>query len=80
MRAPTLAESYYSATNVSPSSAFVQLPANSAAAKLLGFSNLKPEKSTNYSLGFVFRPAPKLTITLDAYQVKIRDQIGRAHV
>ena len=74
-RAPTLAESYYSATNVSPSSAFVQLPANSAAAKLLGFSNLGPEKSTNYSAGFVFRPAPKLVITLDAYQVKIRNRI-----
>lgn len=74
-RAPTLAESYYSATNVSPTSAFVQLPANSAAAKLLGFSNLKPEKSTNYSAGFVFRLAPKLVVTLDAYQVKIRNRI-----
>jgi iron complex outermembrane receptor protein len=74
-RAPTLAESYYSATNVSPTSAFVQLPANSAAAKLLGFDNLRPEKSTNYSLGFVFRPASRLVITLDAYQVKIRDRI-----
>jgi iron complex outermembrane receptor protein len=74
-RAPTLAESYYSATNVSPTSAFVQLPANSAAAKLLGFDNLKPEKSTNYSIGTVIRPVPRLTITLDAYQVKIRDRI-----
>ena len=74
-RAPTLAESYYSATNVSPTAAFVQLPANSAAAKLLGFSDLKPERSTNYSLGTVIRPAPRLTITLDAYQVKIRDRI-----
>jgi iron complex outermembrane receptor protein len=74
-RAPTLAESFYSATNVSPTSAFVQLPANSAAAKLLGFANLKPEKSTNYSIGTVIRPAARLTITLDAYQVKIRDRI-----
>ena len=74
-RAPTLAESFYSATNVSPTSAFVQLPANSAAAKLLGFENLKPEKSTNFSGGMVFRPAPKLTITLDAYQVRIKDRI-----
>jgi iron complex outermembrane receptor protein len=74
-RAPTLAESFYSATNVSPTSAFVQLPANSAAAKLLGFANLKPEKSTNYSLGTVIRPIPRLTITLDAYQVKIEDRI-----
>ena len=74
-RAPTLAESFYSATNVSPTSAFVQLPANSAAAKLLGFSNLSPEKSVNYSLGFVFRPAPRLTMTIDAFQVRIRNRI-----
>lgn len=74
-RAPTLAESFYSATNVSPTAAFVQLPANSAAAKLIGFQNLKPEKSTNYSLGVVVRPAEQLTITLDAYQVGIRDRI-----
>jgi iron complex outermembrane receptor protein len=74
-RAPTLAESFYSATNVSPTSAFVQLPANSAAAKLIGFANLKPEKSTNYSLGTVIRPVRHLTITLDAYQVKIEDRI-----
>lgn len=74
-RAPTLAESFYSATNVSPTTAFVQLPANSAAAKLIGFPNLRPEKSTNYSIGTVIRPARRLTITLDAYQVRIRDRI-----
>lgn len=74
-RAPTLAESYYSATNVSPTSAFVQLPANSAAAKLLGFSNLRPEKSTTYSIGTVIRPLPRLTLTVDAFQVRIRDRI-----
>ncbi|WP_448663824.1 TonB-dependent receptor plug domain-containing protein [Sphingomonas sp. CJ20] len=74
-RAPTLAESYYSATNVSPSSAFVQLPANSAAAKLIGFQNLEPEKSTNFSAGVVFAPVSRLTITADAYQVKIRNRI-----
>jgi iron complex outermembrane recepter protein len=74
-RAPTLAESYYSATTVSTQSAFVQLPANSAAAKLLGFRNLKPEKSTNFSAGVVVRPAPRLSITLDAYQISVRDRI-----
>ncbi|MBY0521115.1 MAG: TonB-dependent receptor, partial [Sphingomonas sp.] len=74
-RAPTLAESFYSATNVSPTSAFVQLPANSAAAKLIGFNNLQPEKSTNYSLGFVFRPTPRLTATLDVYQVSVDNRI-----
>jgi len=74
-RAPTLAESFYSATNVSPTSAFVQLPANSAAAKLLGFANLSPEKSTSYSAGLVLRPADRLTLTADVYQIKIRDRI-----
>lgn len=74
-RAPTLAEEFYSATSVSPTSAFVQLPANSAAAKLLGFGNLKPEKSINFSLGTVIRPMPKLTFTVDAYQIRIRDRV-----
>jgi iron complex outermembrane receptor protein len=74
-RAPTLAESFYSATNVSPTSATVQLPANSAAAKLLGFQDLKPEKSRNYSIGTVIRPIDRLTLTVDAYQVSIRDRI-----
>ena len=74
-RAPTLAESYYSATNVGPTTAFVQLPANSAAAKLIGFQNLKPEKSTNFSIGTVIRPVSRLSITVDAYQVRIRDRI-----
>jgi iron complex outermembrane recepter protein len=74
-RAPTLAEEFYSATNVGPTTAFVQLPANSQAAKLLGFQNLKPEKATNFSLGAVIRPIPKMTITIDAYQIKIKDRI-----
>lgn len=74
-RAPTLAESFYSATNVSPTSAFVQLPANSAAAKILGFQNLQPEKSTTYSFGTVLRPVDRLTLTADAYQVKIKNRI-----
>lgn len=74
-RAPTMAESFYSATNVSPTSAFVQLPPNSGAAALLGFSPLKPEKSENFSLGFVTHPLPNLTITLDAYQISVKRRI-----
>jgi iron complex outermembrane receptor protein len=74
-RAPTLAESYYSATNVGPTTAFVQLPPNSAAAKLVGVDGLKPERSTNFSVGLVLNPANNLSITLDAYQIKIRDRI-----
>ena len=74
-RAPTLAEEYYSATNVSPTSAFVQLPPNAPAAKLVGIDGLKPEDATNYSLGVVLRPADRITATLDAYQIKIQDRI-----
>ena len=76
IRAPTLAESYYSATNVSPTSAVVQLPPNSAAAAILGFKPLSPEKATNFSAGLVAHPAPRLTISLDAYQVRITDRIA----
>ncbi len=74
-RAPTLAEEYYSGTNVSPSFAQVQLPANSTASQSAGFAPLKPEKSTNYSLGLVFHPASKLQITVDAYQIDIKSRI-----
>lgn len=74
-RAPTLAEEFYSATNVSPSSATVQLPANSPAALLAGFSALKPEKSDNFSLGFVAHPLPRLQVSLDAYEIDLRDRI-----
>jgi iron complex outermembrane recepter protein len=74
-RAPTLAEEYYSSVNVGPGTTFGQLPPNSAAAQTLGFSKLKPEKSTNFSAGFVLHPLPKLQITVDAYQIKIRDRI-----
>lgn len=74
-RAPTLAEEYYSATNVSPTSASVQLPADSAAAKAAGFSSLKPEKSDNYSLGFVAHPLAKLQVTADLYEIDIHDRI-----
>ena len=75
-RAPTLAEEYYSTTNVGPSTAFVQLPPNAPAAQLLGLgSGLKPEKSISYSLGVVFRPIPRLTGTLDVYQTTIRNRI-----
>lgn len=74
-RAPTLAEEYYSATQVSPTSASVFLPSYSAAAKLLGVQPIKAEKSDNFSLGAVFTPSERLTASLDAYQIVIHDRI-----
>jgi len=74
-RAPTLAEEYYSSVNVGPGSTFGQFPANSPSSSSLGFGRLKPEKSTNISFGFVAHPAPKLQLTVDAYQIKIKNRI-----
>ena len=74
-RAPTMAEQFYSATNVSPTTAFVQLAPNSPGAALVGVNGLKPEKSTNYSAGLVLHPDPKVSITLDAYQISITNRI-----
>ncbi len=74
-RAPTLAEEFYSATNVAPTFAVVQLPANSPAAKQIGFNDLEAEKSVNFSGGFVLHPAAGLQITLDAYQIRIKKRI-----
>ena len=74
-RAPTLAEQYYSATNVAPTSAFVQLAPNSAGAKLVGVDGLKAERSTNLSLGMVMKPIAKMTATLDAYRIVIKSRI-----
>ena len=74
-RAPTLAEEYYSGTNVSPNSADVQLPPNSSASSQAGFGSLKPETSHNYSVGFVYHPIPRLQITADAYDIIIHNRI-----
>ncbi|MGB6449435.1 MAG: TonB-dependent receptor, partial [Steroidobacteraceae bacterium] len=75
-RAPTLAEEYYSSTNVTPTSAFVQLPPDSAGGKLIGLGNgLEPEHSVNFSLGFVWRPTPGVIGTLDLYHNNLTHRI-----
>jgi iron complex outermembrane recepter protein len=74
-RAPTLAEEYYRATNVSPDSATVQLQPNSKAATDLGLGGLKPETSRNYSFGFALKPLPGITATIDAYWIDINNRI-----
>lgn len=74
-RAPSLANEYYSALAVGPDSASGTLAANSAAARLLGATPLKPEYATNLTAGLVYSPLKRLHITLDAYQIDIRDRI-----
>ena len=74
-RAPSLAEEYYSNVSESPASVFGLLAANSAAAKLIGAQPLKPEQSTNYNVGLVLTPTKDLHLTIDAYQIDIRNRI-----
>ncbi len=54
------------------------LPASDALARSFGAQDLKPEKSTNLSLGLAWRPQRQTSFTLDAYRIKIRDRITRS--
>ncbi len=74
-RAPTLAEQGYSATNVGPTSATLQLAPSSSGAASAGFGSLGPEESLNFSVGTVIRPIDRLVVTLDGYYIKINDRI-----
>ncbi|TRL31200.1 TonB-dependent receptor [Methylosinus sporium] len=74
-RAPTLAEEFYTQSKVSPFSAIIQLAPNSAAAALAGAKALKPEKSTNVTVGLVLEPLSNLHASVDAYQIDLRDRI-----
>lgn len=51
------------------------LRADSPEAALLGGTSLKPEESTNYSLGLVWRPVENASFTVDAYQIDIENRI-----
>jgi iron complex outermembrane receptor protein len=74
-RAPTLGEEFYSGINVGPTSVGGIFAPNSPGASALGISGLKPETSTNYSIGVVTHFLPKLTMTLDAYSINIENRI-----
>ena len=50
-------------------------PATHPVSAYLGAEALKPEESINYSVGFTLTPMSGLTLTIDAYSIKIEDQI-----
>ncbi|WP_406818846.1 TonB-dependent receptor plug domain-containing protein [Pseudomonas sp. KnCO4] len=82
-RAPSLANSLFSARSttygvvdgVYQSINYGVLLVDSAAAQALGAEPLKPEKSTNYSLGLAWQPSERLAFTADAYLINVRDRI-----
>lgn len=51
-------------------------PVTSAIAQFYGAESLRPERSTNYGLGFIFDPSSDLNLTVDAYSVRVRNRIG----
>lgn len=80
-RAPALAQSGYAYTGLSTQTGTLNftstrgLPVESAEARALGAKPLKPEKSQDYSLGFVYTPVHNASLTVDAYQITIDDRI-----
>jgi iron complex outermembrane recepter protein len=50
-------------------------PVTSLIAQHYGARQLRPEMSTNYSAGIVFNPGDEFVVTLDAYQINVKDRI-----
>lgn len=80
-RAPSLAQQIYSSTSQSSINGnlidYRNVAVDSDVAKALGATTLKPEKSHNVSLGLTLQPTDATSITLDAYQIKIKDRIAQ---
>lgn len=73
--APTLAQEHYSGVALSPTAARGLMAVNSPGAQANGAAPLKAERSTNVSGGIVVEPIHKLHVTVDVYQINLRDQI-----
>jgi len=84
-RAPSLQQQYFSSstsawsanpvTGVLSQNITTYAQPGSPEATALGSKALKPEKSRNYSVGFVATPAKNLDVTVDFYQIDIKDRI-----
>ncbi len=76
--APGLGTQNLQITKVTPTSEALTAAVNSPAARALGATALKPEKATNYSVGFTFSPTRTFNAAIDFYQIEITDQLGRS--
>ncbi len=78
-RAPTLHQIYDQSTQASFSGGLIQTSGlfnnNSKQAFLLGIPKLKPEKSTNFTVGIGAKPTNNLSLTLDYYDITIKDRV-----
>ncbi|TWI98687.1 iron complex outermembrane receptor protein [Mucilaginibacter frigoritolerans] len=78
-RAPSLQQMNFSNTNteiVNGNLVYTKtVPNYSPIARAAGIPKLTPETSTNYSLGFTWAPIPQLNVSVDGYDVKIKNRI-----
>jgi len=78
-RAPSLPQIHFSSTftNVVAGQIFDQViaPNTSQLAKEVGIPELKEETSNNFSLGFVAKIGKKFNLTVDGYQIRVKDRI-----
>jgi len=78
-RAPSLQQKYFSNTLTSFSNGgLVQSRVannNDPITKLAGIPSLKQETSNNMSLGFSWKPTQGLSVTVDGYQIKMKDRV-----
>ena len=78
-RAPSLQQEYFTSIASVIDSGNVVLtgtfPSVSDVAMALGGQQLEPEKSTNYSAGFVFQQGP-FNLTVDWYQIDLRNGLA----
>lgn len=73
--APSLAQSFFSQTGVTPNSLSITAPPSSPGAQFLGIKPLQPETAKDISFGFVAEPISKFHLTVDAYQIWLDKQI-----
>lgn len=52
------------------------IPSTNPISMLKGGEQLKPEKSLNFSVGFVAQPVRNLTLTVDLYHIDVRDRMS----
>jgi iron complex outermembrane recepter protein len=78
-RAPTLQQLNFSNTNttvIGGNLVYTKLVPNySDIAATAGIPKLTQETSVNYSLGFAWQPLPELTVTVDGYDIIIKNRI-----
>jgi len=78
-RAPSLQQINFSSTFTTVQGGQISevkiAPNYSPITKSAGIEPLKQEESTNASIGLSWKPMPELTISVDAYQVKVTDRV-----